>query len=436
MTVAVAFAQGAAKDSVCSAGETLVVRKLSPDVKKRYPYGVTFLRPEHLDSVIDYADTELVPIIFKRDKTDLVLPNHALDSIVEVIDRIVDDKDVNLSYVWIGGSASPEGSEAHNMWLGEKRAVCLYDYIRSHTSIPDTLIRIDNLMEDWRTPLRLIRRHDFPNRDRVLRIWAEQPDNSRRKRQIMAIDNGITWRYLIDEMFRPARNARMVIVCVAEDSVVTYRRYNAQAHIPVYAPSFDGVSITALSAMPEYRGQFMAFKINLAALGLLVANVGVEFSFGRGFSLDLPFYYSPYDITSKFRVRVLGTQPELRYWLQRDMPGSGHFFGLNGIVAGFNVSFPGSNRFQDPERALWGAGVSYGYALGFGKSKRWGLEFNIGAGYMNYHQDTFDNVDNGKLLYTKKKHFWGITRVGLSLTYKFWQRKRVASEKYVKETGL
>ncbi|MEY8684706.1 DUF3575 domain-containing protein [Bacteroides sp. AN502(2024)] len=243
----------------------------------------------------------------------------------------------------------------------------------------------------------------------------------------MAIDNGITWEYLIDKAFRPARNARMVIVCTAEDSTVVIPPLPPIAGIKEY-PLARPLPIPVMTVAPAYRGQFVAVKTNLAALGLLVANLGVEFSFGRGFSLDLPFYYSPYDINSKFRVRILGTQPELRYWLRRDWPGDGHFFGLNGTVAGFNVSFPGTDRFQDPERALWGVGLSYGYALSFGTHRHWGVEFNLGTGYMNYHLDTFDNAYNGKLMHTEKKDYWGITRIGLSLTYKFRYRKQITSK--------
>lgn len=403
----------------------VVINRVSPAVVSRHPYGVVFLRNDQLDSMLNYVDTELVPIIFKRDKTDLILPNAPLDSIVDVVNGILADGDVRLSYVWIGGSASPEGPEKHNEWLGATRAKRLYDYLKSHTLLPDSLIRVENLMEDWRTPLRLMRKYDFPHKDEVLKIWSERTDNSMRKRKIMAIDNGKTWEYLIDKPFRPARNARMVIVCSAEDTT------------EYQLPKLDGIPIRTVLrlpappamavSVPRYRGQFVALKTNLAALSLLVANIGVEFSFGHGFSLDLPFYYSPYDITPKFRVRVLGTQPELRCWLNRDWPGDGHFFGLNGTVAGFDISFPRSDRFQDPEHALWGVGISYGYALNFGKHRRWGVEFNIGAGYMNYHLDTFHNEYNGKLMRTQKKDYWGITRIGISLTYKWWRARRISN---------
>lgn len=432
MTASMLHAQTVTSDTIRRTDATVVVRHVEPDVVKRYPYGVKFLRPEQLDSVADYADTDIVPIVFKRDKTDIIIPNAPLDSIDGVVNQILNDSAAHLSHVWIGGSASPEGPEAHNIWLGKIRAKRLYDYLKAHTSIPDSLIRVENLMEDWRTPLRLIQKLDFPNKARVVEIWNSQTDNASRKRAIKAIDKGATWEYLIDKTFRPARNARMMIVCEAADSIVEQYRYYK---IPPFRETMDIRIAPApiLMSVPEYRGRFVALKTDLTALCFLVANVGVEFSFGRGFSLDLPFYYSPYDITSKFRVRIFGSRPELRYWLNRDWPGRGHFFGLNSTVAGFNVSFPHTDRFQDPERALWGLGLSYGYTLNFGKHRHWGIEFNIGAGYMNYHLDTFNNVPNGSLISTRKKDYWGITRVGITLTYKFWGRKMSGFKMRLKE---
>jgi len=438
ITVLIAQGRTAVTDTIHREEGTVIVNHVSPAVAARYPECVTFLRSEHLDSTLDYAGTDLVPIIFKRDKTDLILPNKPLDSIVGVVNRILADKDVRLAYVWIGGSASPEGPEAHNIWLGKMRARRLYDYLKAHTSLSDSLIRVENLTEDWRTPLKLMRGHDFPNKQRVLDIWTGESSNGRRKREIMAIDNGVTWKYLIDNTFLLSRNARMVIVCAATDSIVTYHPPETVVTVDKVPGPVDPIPLSEIISpiMPVYQRQFVALKTNLAALGLLVANLGVEFSFGRGFSLDLPFYYSPYDITSKFRVRVFGTQPELRYWIKRDRPGEGHFVGLNGTVSGFNISFPETDRFQDPEHALWGAGASYGYALNFGRNKRWGLEFNIGVGYMNYRYDTFRNVGNGKLLRTHRKDYWGITRVGVSLTYKWWRYKLARWKNVNRESRL
>lgn len=429
-----AFAQRALSDTIRGPEGTIVVEYLPVAVAGRYPRCVTFLRPGQPDSVLRDVDTELVPIIFQRDKTDLIPPNERLDSLAGLIERLLADEDVRLAHVWIGGSASPEGPEAHNVWLGKTRAQRLCDYLRVHTSLPDSLMHVDNLTEDWRTPLRLVRQREFPNKARVLEIWARQPDSRARKREMMAIDNGATWEYLIDQTFRTARNARMTIVCVAVDSIVKYPPLAQPVRIAAEMPAMAAPEPLA-TAVPAQRGQFVALKTNLAALGLLVANIGVEFSFGRGFSLDFPLYYSPYDITPEFRVRVLGIQPELRYWLRRDWPGGGHFFGLYGTVAGFDLSFPGTDRYQDPEHALWGVGLSYGYALNFGRRRHWGLEFNIGAGYTNCRFDAFENVSNGPLLRTGERDYWGISRVGISLTCRFWRRKPIGAKLFGKEGG-
>ena len=75
------------------------------------------------------------------------------------------------------------------------------------------------------------------------------------------------------------------------------------------------------------------------------------------------------------------------------------------------------NRYQDTGRPLLGAGVSYGYVQPLTGHLK--AEFTFGAGYANIKYDTFYNVDNGALLSTRTRIYWGITRVGLSLIYQF-----------------
>ena len=52
-------------------------------------------------------------------------------------------------------------------------------------------------------------------------------------------------------------------------------------------------------------------------------------------------------------------------------------------------------------------------------SRHWGAEFNLGVGYANMKYNTYYNVDNGAQLDTRVRHYWGITRVGASLVYRF-----------------
>lgn len=69
---------------------------------------------------------------------------------------------------------------------------------------------------------------------------------------------------------------------------------------------------------PLYR---WAIKTNVAYLAATVANLGVEYSFGDHYSIDLPIIYSPYTVARDYRLRFLAVQPEFRYWLKAPMKG-------------------------------------------------------------------------------------------------------------------
>ena len=74
-------------------------------------------------------------------------------------------------------------------------------------------------------------------------------------------------------------------------------------------------------------------------------------------------------------------------------------------------------RYQDTGRPLVGAGLSYGYKLPL--SEHWGAEFTVGFGYANMKYDTYYNIDNGAQIDTRIRHYWGPTKVGASLVYRF-----------------
>lgn len=178
-----------------------------------YPEYVTFLPESQIDSAFFYANTSLVPVIFKVNKYDLQNAQ-PIDSIITTINKIMSEPEVHLAYIWIGGSASPEGPPTWNKKLGHYRSQALAQYLRSTTELPDSIFRIENLEEDWYSFTVALRTKDtFPHRDEILHIIASEPDTEKRKLQIKAIDGGRTWSRVIHEFFPPFRNARMVIVC-------------------------------------------------------------------------------------------------------------------------------------------------------------------------------------------------------------------------------
>lgn len=153
-------------------------------------------------------------------------------------------------------------------------------------------------------------------------------------------------------------------------------------------------------------------KTNLAGWALLMVNAAAEYRFADNWSVDVPVYYSCWTTAPTYRFRTLSTQPSVRYWLKPEW--KGHFFGAHLSVGQFNVSYNNRTRYQDVD-GMYGVGLDYGYLFKF--SDRWGLELNIGAGYVTTNYNAYYNIDNGALYHTGTKNYWGLTRCGISFTY-------------------
>ncbi|MDO4789432.1 MAG: DUF3575 domain-containing protein [Porphyromonas sp.] len=381
---------------------------------KWYPKYVTFLPSNKIDSVLSYSYTEIIPIIFEVNRA-VLKENDELRNIVSTINRLKKDKRVKISYVWIGGSASPEGSIENNRKLGESRSKILCEYLKRETSLTNEEIRVENLWEDWALLVHILRDKNIPNKDKIIEIISNEKDWEQRKNQIKNLDNGKIWSTLVQEMFPLLRNARLVIVCSVEDiqdlrkELSPPLKETSAKTVPPTTPFVDDIVI---------ENRFWAIKTNALYLGALIANIGFEIELGEKWSLDLPVWYSPYDYTPTRKIRLLATQPELRFWLKN--AGEGNFFGLHSHIVGFNVAINDNGRYQDPNRALWGLGLSYGYAMHLDKKKRWSLEFNIGAGFAKYDYDVYRNWINGPKFKSGNNLYWGITRAGISFSYKFY----------------
>lgn len=160
--------------------------------------------------------------------------------------------------------------------------------------------------------------------------------------------------------------------------------------------------------------RYIAIKTNIAYDAAAIPNAAFEIQCNRHISVELPVMLSFWDISQKHAIRTVALQPEGRWWLKQ--PGNGHFFGVHAHIAWFNVKWD-EDRYQSTGRPLLGAGISYGYKLPL--TKHWGAEFTLGAGYANMKYNTYYNIENGAKIDTQSRNYWGITRLGLSLSYQF-----------------
>ncbi len=162
-------------------------------------------------------------------------------------------------------------------------------------------------------------------------------------------------------------------------------------------------------------GRYMALKTNVAYDAIGVLNLDYEVQVHSRMTVDIPVMWSLWDAKPDKALRIAAIQPELRWWMGQET-GKGHFFGLHAHVGWYNLKWD-DRRYQDTGRPLVGAGLSYGYKLPL--SEHWGAEFTVGFGYANMKYDTYYNIDNGAQIDTRIRHYWGPTKVGASLVYRF-----------------
>lgn len=386
------------------------------------PYDIV-VPDQSSDSLLIIASQVLIPVVFEVNKYQLK-PTSQLNATLDSIQKYRD----NIVYIWIGGSASPDGPQAWNNRLSQLRAESLSDFVADSAGLERSMLRVCNLGEDWRSLEEVLKdKSELPNRERILELLSAETDHEVRKQKIREIDGGKTWRRLIDELFPPFRNARLAIVSA-------YPKMHALAdQMPLWESPNGTLSPDQISLTPYlYAGRMqserrcpnwkIAIKNNLLFDAALVANLGVEISPCTHWSLDIPVWYSPYNISSTRNIRLLAVQPEIRWWFKEAM--DGHFVGLHTHVVGFNIALNDYARYQDPNYALWGLGVSYGYAMSLGKSEHWGLEFTLGAGFARYQYDAYRNESNGEKFASGSDCYWGITRAGVTLSYKWTLSRR------------
>jgi len=366
-----------------------------------------------------------------------------LDRIDSLFTAIKSDTLIEIVSVEFCGTASPEGNSIVNSRLSHGRMVALEKVVRDHINIPDSLVLHNDHYIAWHHLVDMIEADEaLPSRDKVVEIlhtdypeakdWAGRPMDGRLPK-LQALGTTV-WNYLLRNYFVHMRNAWFI--------VVTHRNKVVEPEPePVPEPEPEPIPEPIPEPEPEPepiveekpRVPLMSIKNNLMEDAALVINLGAEFRITKRLSFDVMGHYSPYDyFTDVRKIRVFAIQPEIRYWWGESLV-KGHFIGLHAPIAGFNVQLNDKYRYQDPNHAIWGLGLSYGYAMPLGKKGNWGIEFTIGVGYMDIKYDVYEGVTNGRYLRTETRNYIGPTRLGIDISYRIDMSKKQKKNKELSE---
>lgn len=137
-----------------------------------------------------------------------------LMSSIRAIERSGDSR---VASILIAGFASPEGSFSLNDRLAWNRAIALKEYIMSNSAIDDGMIRIHNGSEDWQGLRMMVEASDIPWKRQVIEIIDTVPiwdsyNQIGRLSELMKLDQGRAYRYMLRYMFPQLRSAAYIKV--------------------------------------------------------------------------------------------------------------------------------------------------------------------------------------------------------------------------------
>lgn len=135
-----------------------------------------------------------------------VLPNYKnnkeiLVEIRKTIEKIANDSTLVLKAVQLCGFASPEGTYEYNTRLSFDRAQALKNYLLKRCPIHSRLIEVGCKSEDWEGLRALVIASDLSGKQEIRSIISSISDPDDREAWIWQIDDGTTYRILLNQYY-------------------------------------------------------------------------------------------------------------------------------------------------------------------------------------------------------------------------------------------
>ena len=139
------------------------------------------------------------------------------------LQKIRNDKMLQITDVKFRGTASPDGSYEFNVWLSENRLRTFKKLIRSYIDIPDSTIHANTTAIPWDEFRAAVAASDMAYRDEILAIIDEEPrlvpfTNNRhidaRLLKLKALHGGKVWELLKSPILRDLRYGDAVFAFV------------------------------------------------------------------------------------------------------------------------------------------------------------------------------------------------------------------------------
>ena len=368
-----------------------------------------------------------------------------LETLKQGIRSIGDNPNTVLQHIKILSAASPEGNSKLNKRLARRRGERLRDYLKEMLNLPDSVFTVSSAGEDWEGLALKIQKENAPWSRKALYIIRNTPEwivrNGKvvdgRKRQLQNLDGGKAWKYMLANHFDSLRSGALVVCEIRhivpsvsptdtltliqnqqgseQDSLPQKDAQNTASQLQVY-PGGNAAE-TENAAHASGRDSYYALKTNLLYDALLVPNLGIETSIGRGWTLGASGMLAWWSKDASHKYwRIYGGEMEIRKYFGRkakEKPMQGHHISLYGQFLTYDIENGGTGH---QSKKTYGAGMEYGYSLPIGR--RLNLDFGLGVGYIKSHYKTYEPKDGCYVYEATRNRTWiGPTRGEVSLVW-------------------
>lgn len=128
-----------------------------------------------------------------------------LAKVDNIINELKNDKDLNITDFTITGYASPEGTSQSNMLLSQRRAESFAQYLEKKYGYKSNQFTVNWLGEDWNGLKDALLTSNLSNKNDILSIIESESNLDARDARLIALDNGVTYRKLLNELYPPLR---------------------------------------------------------------------------------------------------------------------------------------------------------------------------------------------------------------------------------------
>lgn len=349
--------------------------------------------------------------------------------------------------------ASPEGPYRFNSRLAKGRGKTAKRFIMSlmpaDRQLPDSIIHLRPEAENWQG-LReeIVANYHLGDRDRVLKILDSDNANEEKKTRLKRLSGGKAWQHIIKTIMPRLRYATWISVWQPILPELTPAEITVEKTTVAYKP-IDTEKLYTVELAKE-REPMLSVKTNLLYDLFYMPNYGfapapnikVEY-YPRNsrwtFAGEYDFPWWKKDSKHKY-FQILNWQLEARRYFKHDGTHTQHYLYGYLMTNLYDIGFDKEKGWQGEG---YGLGLGYGYALPLGEKSKWKLDFNIQLGYLlsnfdpyhagqpyygKYYYDWYGPIDSFKRR-NQRLHYFGITGVGVSLSYDLlWRDKKYKSK--------